>query len=120
MSYKIEVLENSEIIKVTHECAVTLEQRSLILNELCCDFNLFKRFKLVIDVRNVKKEMSSIEQAIFGQYISSRNELKTALVAILVNITQPVDEVLSNEAFKHGLEIEQFDNEEKAIAWLNN
>lgn len=119
MSHSIVVLDNSEIIKVTHQCIMTLDQRTQVLHELCSDFNFFKRFRLLIDVRNVKQEMSSMEQTVFGKYLTSRTELQTALVAILVNIEQPVDEVINQEAFKDGLEIKQFSNESQAIDWLN-
>ena len=119
MSHIIEILENSEIIKITHKRIMTIDQRTQVLHELCSDFNLFKRFRLLIDVRFVKQEMTDIEQVIFGKYISSRSELKTAVVAILVNIEQPIDEVINQEASKEGLTIKQFGNEEQAIEWLS-
>ncbi len=120
MSHKIEILWYAEIIKVTHESTLTFEQRTHIFDELCRDYNIFKRFRLLIDVRNIKQEMTFVEQEVFAHYISSRDELKGAFVAVLINIDQLIDEFLIKEAFRKGLDIRLFGSEDKALSWLGN
>lgn len=120
MSHKFEVLDNSEIIKVTYEGAMTLDERLSSVHELCIDFNIFKRFRLLIDVRNITQEMTPLEQVLFGQFIATNDEFNMASVAVLDNIAQPADQVVSKEASKMGYQIKQFDSETKALAWLNN
>jgi hypothetical protein len=120
MSNKIEILHNLEVIKVTYERNLTLDQRLAVVHELCVDFNIFKRFRLLIDVRNIKQEMTPLEQEIFGKFIASKEEFDMALVAVLDNIQQPVDQIMIHEASKEGYQIKMFGSEEVALAWLNN
>ena len=120
MSHKVEVIQKLEIIKVIYEGGLTLDQRLASVHELCCDFNIFKRFRLLIDVRGIKQEMTSLEQEIFGRYIATKEEFNMASVAVLDNIDNPADQIVSKEASKMGYQIKQFSSEEKALTWLIN
>lgn len=120
MSYKIEVVKNSEIIRVTYVGTLTLDQRISAVHELCCDFNIFSRFRLLIDVRNIQQEMTVVEQEVFGNFIASKEEFNHASVAVLDNIEHPADQIAGRVAAKLGYRMQQFDREEKALAWLNN
>lgn len=120
MNYKIEVLAGTEIVIVTHGSVINLEKRSLILNELCQEYNLFKQFKILVDVSNVQQEMSAIEQKIFGKYISSREELMGASIAMLFNEKKSIDEQLTVESAANGLEIKMFSCKDEALSWLKS
>ncbi|MBA6262729.1 MAG: hypothetical protein V7780_10895 [Colwellia sp.] len=120
MSHKIEIIENHEIIIVTYEGIMTLEERLSSVHELCCNFNIFKRFKLLIDVRSIKQEMTNIEQEIFGKYIATKEEFNMASVAVLDNIEKPTDQIVTKEAAEMGYQIQKFNSEKEALAWLEN
>ena len=118
MAHEFEVLSSSEIIRVTYSGDLTLDERIQVVHKLCCDFNIFSRFKLLIDVRNVQQEMTELEQEIFGKFIASKEEFDTALVAVLDKIEAPVDEITINEASKDNYQIKMFNCEKTALSWL--
>ncbi|MBA6354193.1 MULTISPECIES: hypothetical protein [unclassified Colwellia] len=120
MSHKIEIIETNKIIKVTYKGVMTLEERLSSVHELCCNFNAFKRFRLLIDVRSIKQEMTNVEQEIFGKYIATKEEFNMASVAVLDNIEKPTDQIVTKEAAEMGYQIKKFNSEKEALAWLEN
>lgn len=119
MAYKIEVMSALKIIRVTYSGDLTFNDRIQAVHILCCEFNIFDRFKLLIDVRRVNQEMTSLEQEIFGKFIASKEEFNQAKVAVVDNILEPVDQIMIREALKDDYQIKMFDNEKEALSWLN-
>ena len=116
MPYKIDVLEESEIVEVIYSGDITLDERITVVHILCCEFNLFDRFKLLINSTKTKQKMSAVEQEIFGKFIATKEEFKGARVAVL----QPQKmEILLDEAQKYGYQIRNFVSYDDALNWLN-
>lgn len=116
MPYKIDVLKDSDIIEVTYSGDITLNERIAVVHVLCCEFNLFDRFKLLINSTRTEQKMSLVEQQIFGKFIATKEEFKGALVAVLQT---PSMETLVDEAQKYGYQIKQFVDYDTALLWLN-
>lgn len=120
MVYKIELIEKTEIIKVTYCGDVSLDDRLNAVHELCRNYHLYKRFKLLIDSTHATEMMTKNEQIIFGRYLTKREEFRGALVATLVSKAQSITKVIVQEAASLGYQITSFHHEEEALSWLNN
>ncbi|MCW8834688.1 MAG: hypothetical protein OQK09_07440 [Colwellia sp.] len=118
MAHIIEVIENPEIVKVTYKHGVTMEERLNVVHEVCLDFFIATRLKLIIDVRLASQEMSPVEQTIFGKYLASREELNKVKVAIISNQAQNINQVITQESLALGHQIKHFNIEQQAVSWL--
>ncbi|MBL4940721.1 MAG: hypothetical protein JKY81_03560 [Colwellia sp.] len=118
MPHKIEILNKAEMISVIYSGDVTLDERIQTVHELCLDFNMFEKFKLLIDNRKTIQKMTHVEQTVFGRYIASRDEFNKALVAVVSYIEQPCIQEVVKEARKKHYQIQQFYCEKDALNWL--
>lgn len=121
MPYKIEVLESLKLIKVIYLGDVCLDERLNIIHEICLlSRKLRKNFKILIDARLQKNNMSKTEQEIFGNFVSNVEELKNALVAVIINGNAVTNETAIKISSQLGHQIKTFNDESDAMHWLNN
>lgn len=120
MAHIIEELKQSKIVKVTYQDGVTMEERLYVVHEICLDYLISSKLKLMIDVRSASQEMTLLEQNIFGQYLASREDFKMAKVAIISDKARNINEVITKESSVLGHEIKHFINEKQAISWFDS
>ncbi|MDO6446953.1 hypothetical protein Q4493_14360 [Colwellia sp. 1_MG-2023] len=120
MRTKIEVINNSEIIKVVFTGNVTFDDRINVIHELCTDYYpLFTKLRILIDTRQVIKKLTESEQIILGTFVASRIELKEALVAVIVEKNIMLNEQAIKKSSQLGHNIKVFYTEKEALTWLN-
>lgn len=120
MSYKIEINESIGLVKRTYLDNVSLDERLSIIHEICrLPPKLLKNIKLLIDVRLSRNTMTDTEQEIFGTFVSTVQELKTAIVAVLNDDVQATNKIAINISSKKGHNIKVFNAELEAMKWLN-
>ena len=120
MATKIEVINNSEIIRVVFEGEVTFNDRINVIHEICTDYYpLFTRTRLLIDTREVIKKLTESEQIILGTFAASRAELKDASVAVIIEKNIVVNEHAIKKSSQLGHNIKVFNTEKEALIWLN-
>ena len=121
MAVKIENIENSTIIRITHSGKVSLDQRVNVVHQICVDHhNDSTLLKLLIDARLVTNVMTEAEQDVFGSYIASRPELEKAFVAVIANPKQVLNQIVLKKSSLLGHNIMLFEIEAEALEWLNN
>jgi hypothetical protein len=119
MAYKINLIENSEFIRITYSGLVTFDERLITIHEVCKDYyKANAKVRVLIDSRLVTQVMTHTEQEIFGVYAASREELKNAVIAVLINPGQIINQTVLKNSAKRGHQIQIFDAEKDAIDWL--
>ncbi|MGJ8691304.1 MAG: STAS/SEC14 domain-containing protein [Thalassotalea sp.] len=119
MASRISIIESLEIIKVLYTGHVSLDERVNILHEICTDYHRkFPQLKVLIDARKVTQAMTQAEQLVFGTYVASRDEMRKALVAVIVNPGQIINDMAISESSKLGHKVNLFNSEDDALAWL--
>lgn len=118
MPFKIEEVQHLGIIKIIYSGVVTLDERVNVVHALCVDYYDSSRLKICIDGRLIEHAISAAEQEVFGAYVASREELKDALVALIVNDGQIMNSGIFEKSSKLGHHIAVFDNENDALRWL--
>jgi hypothetical protein len=118
MSYTIEVIKNTEIIRVTLKGIVTLDELINEIHELCVDYKTSTHFRLLVDTRLITQELTPSEQLLFATYITSREELNTAIIAVIVTSNQVMNEIIISKSAQLGHQIKVFTTEAQALDWL--
>ncbi|MCP4325032.1 MAG: hypothetical protein GY951_15070 [Psychromonas sp.] len=118
MSYKIQLIEENQIVAVTYIGDISLDVRLSAVHDICSNYNQFKFYKLLIDSRQASQQMSKNEQIIFGRYLAEREEFRNALVATLSTSDNTINKVIVKEASSLGYQISCFDNKQQAVNWL--
>ena len=117
MAYLIQK-EDSEIITVCYAGEVKLQERKIAVDEVCALVNPSNAIKLLIDVTNIRVNMPESDQKIFAGYLSEKNELKNAKVAVLHNPQNNPNIIIGAVAYAKGYFTVNFDNKTNAISWL--
>jgi hypothetical protein len=119
MAYHIEVLENTGIIKVTYSGNVSLDERINVIHELCIDYKTPAPFKLLIDTKSITLKLTTTEQLLFATYVVGREELSSALIAVVAISGQVMNKTIVNKSAQLGHQIKVFSAEDAALTWLN-
>ncbi len=118
MTYKIENIKENDVICVRYSCGVTMNERMAAVHEVCTKKDKFKPLRLLIDVRQVKQKMNKLEQEVFGKYLASVEEFKTAMVAVLSEVSRNPNTLINKVSVKAGYNLMEFDSEQDALVWL--
>ncbi|MEH6348028.1 MAG: hypothetical protein V7785_23225 [Bermanella sp.] len=118
MTYKIESIKENDVICVRYNCGVTMTERMAAVHEVSIKKDNFKPLRLLIDVRKVKQKMNESEQAIFGKYLASVEEFKTALVAVLTPEIHNPNTLINKVSVQAGYNLMEFNSEQDALSWL--
>jgi hypothetical protein len=118
MPYTIEDKSN-DIIVVTYSGEVGLEERVKVVDEVCLLAAKLDAVKLLINVTLVTQKMTHDEQEYFGNYLSERNELKNAKVAVVHGRKSHPNIIINAVAYSKGYLTVDFSSNSEAIAWLN-
>lgn len=118
MPHRIKVLKESKIIKITFFGSVSLDERRNTITEMTINYITSFNPKILLDSRNVSNSMSETEQIIWGNYIATREELRSAMVAVVYNVGQSLNTKALKTAQQAGHNVKKFDNENDAMKWL--
>ena len=118
MTYKIERIKENDVICVRYNCDVTMNERMAAVHEVSIKKDKFKPLRLLIDVRQLKQKMTKSEQAIFGKYLASIEEFKTALVAVLSPVAHNPINLINEVSVQAGYNLMEFCSEQDALNWL--
>lgn len=119
MPHTIEVMRKRDIINVTYEGGVTLDERMMAVNEVCEILKPEQPVLLLIDVRTIKNLMSNAEQESFGRYLADKPEFKQAKIAVLIpSSDHNPNTIINNVAYHNGYHLVPFTCRSEAIYWL--
>ncbi len=119
MAYRIEHLNNKQIVCVRYSSEVTLEERMAAVHEVSIQKEKFKNLHILIDVREVKQKMNNLEQEVFGKYLASVEEFKSASIAVLSSITKNPNVIINKVSINAGYNLREFEVEIDALDWLS-
>ncbi|MBU2917571.1 hypothetical protein KO505_06290 [Psychrosphaera sp. F3M07] len=120
MDSKIELIEGTDIIKVSYRGDVTLDERVNCVEQICVEYKALEScIKILIDAQEVTEVMSEVEQTLFANYIASREELEGARVAVLVKPEQLINNTVIEQATILGHKTKLFNDIYIALNWLN-
>lgn len=108
----------SNIIRVTFNGTVDLHERMLAVDEVCELVNSPHNVRLLIDVRNIKMDMSLDDQQYFGRFLASKQALANAKVALLHKPRDNPNIVINAVAYAEGYHVVEFDQLNEAHMWL--
>ncbi|MDT0605266.1 hypothetical protein [Thalassotalea castellviae] len=121
MGFKTGMIEGTNIVRIDLVGAVTFDERIQAIHQVCTEhYKVQAKLKILIDARQVSKELTQSEQVILGTYAASREELKNASVAVLVVASQIVHSQAIQKSSELGHEIKLFHTESEALIWLNS
>ena len=119
MSYRIEFDESLEIVAVIYSGAVSFDERIQAVEDVCKLFSAkLNPLRILVDVCELKMQLSINEQETFGKYLSSHPGLANARVAVLHPSTKNPNIIIDSAAYRNGYMLAQFDNRKDAEAWL--
>lgn len=120
MSHTISVDKSTNIISVKYLGDVSIKERLEAVESVCNLDEVDEKKKLLIDITEIKNNMTKDEQEYFGKYLAARKELKNAKVAVISNneIHNP-NMIINSEAYLNGYSLVPFTSKEDACTWLN-
>lgn len=118
MTYNISTEAASCVIFVVYDGSVSLSQRKEAVEEMCRRFGEKRPFKILVNVRKLKMDLTSSEQKEFGEYLANHKGLSDARVAVLHEEQYNPNIMIDAIAFSNGYLLAEFTSQNEAVAWL--
>ena len=118
LNYKISWDQSSGIISCIYQGTVSLEDKLQSVDEVCREYPLCKPFRILLIVCDLIMALSLEQQRLFGEYLASHPDLKTAKVAVLHKPDYNPNLMIDVTAFNNGYTLAEFNNIDDANIWL--
>ena len=118
MPYLISFDESLEIVHVIYAGIISLQERFQAVEEVCGSYSELVPLKIIVNVRELKMQLTFEEQQTFGEYLANHPGLANARVAVLHNRDSNPNIVVDSTAFQFGYTLAQFSHLKDAEDWL--
>ena len=118
MNYKISYIESMDIIQVIYSGSVCLGERKQAVNDVCTTYSSQKPLKILVNVRDLKMDLSFQEQHDFGDYLAFHPDLARAKVAVVHKTDYNPNLLIDTCAFNNGYRLAEFNQVREATVWL--
>ena len=117
MSYSI-INGDNEIVTLKYSGAVNYEERLQALEEICQLIASKGPILLVVDLCDMRLNMTMEEQVAFGKYLANKKELANSKVAMLNDKQLNPNSIVETYAYLGGYQAVSFDRQSEARLWL--
>jgi len=118
MNYEISYIELNDIIHVTYTGSVSLSERKQAVNDVCTTYSDHKPLKILVNVCDLKMDLSLQEQHEFGDYLAFHSGLSQAKVAVVHQADYNPNLLIDTCAFNNGYRLAEFNQISAAETWL--
>ena len=118
MNYKIIYIQSLDIIHVVYSGYVSLSERKQAVNDVCSSYPDKKPLKILVNVCDLKMDLSLQEQHDFGDYLAFHSGLSQAKVAVVHEPDYNPNLLIDTCAFNNGYKLAEFNQVKEAEMWL--